>query len=372
MPVAAFAQTHESPHGENAEESFNPAEVIMHHVGDAHEWHYASIGDNHLTFPLPVILYSEDRGLEVFSSSAFHGENHAKSVVHGETAENAAMLGDIDSAKAMGKHHGHTYHDYYVNDHGHIESATGRKFYDFSITKNVAALLLSSVLLVVVFLTIAARYKNPHQAPKGIQNFFEPIILFIRDSIARPNIGPKYERFMPYLLTVFFFIWFNNMLGLLPGGANLTGNIAVTLVLAVITFIITSLNGNKAYWMHVVNTPGVPWWLKTVVPILPIVEVIGLFTKPFSLMVRLFANITAGHIMILALLSMTFIFKSIGVGVVATLFSTAMMVLETFVALLQAYVFTLLSAMYFGTAVAEHHHDGSEDHGSPEHVHAAH
>ena len=257
----------------------------------------------------------------------------------------------------------HTYNGYYLDDHGHIVSADkDRSFTDLSITKNVAALLLSSLLLLGIFFTIAGRYKNIDRAPSGIQGFFEPIILFVRDDIAKPNIGPKFAKYMPYLLTVFFFIWVNNMLGLLPGGANLTGNIAVTFVLAFVTFVITTFSGNKGYWMHIINTPGVPWWLKYGIPIVPVVEVIGIFTKPFSLMVRLFANITAGHIIILSLLSLTFLFESITIGVIASVFSTAMMVLELFVALLQAYVFTLLSAMYFGGAVAEHHHEHAEGH----------
>lgn len=160
---------------------------------------------------------------------------------------------------------------------------------------------------------------------------------------------------MPYLLTVFFFIWFNNLLGLLPGGANLTGNIAVTAVLAVFTFLITTFSGNKTYWGHIFWTPGVPLPLRII--ILPI-EILGMFTKPFSLMIRLFANITAGHILILSLICFTFLFKSVTVGIVSAAFAVFMNVLELFVALLQAYVFTLLSAMYFGSAVEEHHEAG--------------
>lgn len=369
---AGYAQAEPNSEPENThntEEKFNPGELILHHVGDAHEWHYGTLGNLHLTFPLPVIIYSKDRGLELFWSSMFHGEHKIKARVHNETAENAASMGDSDSVNTdhePGVGPAHSYNGYYLNDHGHLESVDGREFTDLSITKNAAALIASSVFTILLFLSIAGNYKkNANRAPKGLQSFFEPIILFIRDDIAKPNIGPKYERFLPYLLTIFFFIWFNNLLGLLPGGANLTGNIAVTLLLAVFTFIVTNINGNKGYWMHIINTPGVPWWLKTVLPIMPIVELIGLITKPFSLMVRLFANITAGHIIILSLLCLIFMFKSYAVGVGATIFSSAMMMLELFVAILQAYVFTLLSSMYFGSAVAEHHH---EDH-SHEHAH---
>lgn len=303
---------------------FNPGETIMHHVIDSHEWHFATIGHTHVTLPLPVIIWSSDRGLQVFMSSKFH---NATNSFNG-----------------------------YVMDHDHIKSENeGEKFYDLSITKNVASLLLSVVLLLFVFFSIAAKYKkNPKAAPSGMQSFFEPIIIYIRDDIAKSMIGPKYHKFMPYLLTIFFFIWFNNLLGLLPGGANLTGNIAVTFVLAMFTFIITSFSGNKYYWGHIFNPPGLPLPIKfLMVPI----EVISLFTKPFSLMVRLFANITAGHIIILSLLSLIFIFKSEAASLISLPFSIFMMGLELFVAILQAYIFTLLSAMYFSAAVEEHHHD---------------
>jgi F-type H+-transporting ATPase subunit a len=245
----------------------------------------------------------------------------------------------------------------YTTDHdGKIISTEGRSFTNVSITKNVASLFVSVLILFGVFFTIAKAYKQRKGlAPSGIQSFFEPIIVFIRDEIAIPNIGKKYERFLPYLLTVFFFIWINNLLGLLPGGANLTGNIAVTFSLALITLLITVFSGNKDYWMHILWTPGIPMWLR---PIMLPVELVGILSKPFSLMIRLFANITAGHVIILSLLGLTFIFQSWMVGVAATVFSTVMSLLELFVAILQAYVFTLLSAMYFGQAVAEHeHHD---------------
>jgi F-type H+-transporting ATPase subunit a len=202
-------------------------------------------------------------------------------------------------------------------------------------------------------------------APKGAQSVFEPLIVFIRDDIAKSSIGEKkYEKYVPFLLTIFFFIFFNNLLGLvpiIPGGANLTGNIAVTGVLAVFTFIITTFSANKNYWVHIYNTPGVPWWLKFPVPLMPIVELMGVFTKPFVLMVRLFANITAGHIIVLGFISLIFIFGAMspvagyGVSIVSVAFSLFMLLLEFLVAFIQAYVFTLLSALYFGAAVEEHH-----------------
>jgi F-type H+-transporting ATPase subunit a len=328
------------------EEKFQPGHLILHHVVDAHDWHFATIGDHHYTIYLPVIIYSPSKGIEVFSSSNLHG--------HGGHAE-----GHVE------------YLGYHLNEDDKILRTDGAEFYDLSITKNVASLFISVALLFGVFFSVAGAYKKKGiSKPSGLQSFMEPIIVFVRDEIAKPNIGPKYERFLPYLLTVFFFIWFNNLLGLLPGGANLTGNIAVTLTLALLTFIITTINGNKDYWKHVYNTPGVPWWLKFPVPLMPAVEFIGLFTKPISLTIRLFANITAGHIIILSLLSLIFIFESYAVGFVSAAFVVVMTFLELLVALIQAYVFTLLTSMYFGGAVAEHEHEHAHDDHEPHTAHA--
>ena len=242
-----------------------------------------------------------------------------------------------------------------IDAHGHIVAESGHHdFYDFSITKNVASLLLSVVILILIFTTIAKRYKKGMGAPKGLQSFMEPIIVFIRDEIAKVNIGKdKYERFMPYLLTLFFFILFNNLLGLTPGAANLTGNIAVTSCLALLTFLATNLNGKKAYWAHILWTPGVPLPIR---PVILIVEIIGIFTKPISLMVRLFASITAGHIVVLSIMGLGFIIQSVAVGFVGTVFATLIILIEILVALIQAYVFTLFSSMYIGMAVDDGHH----------------
>jgi F-type H+-transporting ATPase subunit a len=229
---------------------------------------------------------------------------------------------------------------------------------DLSITKNVAAMLVAALILLWLFIALARSYrKTGISEPRGIQGFLEPVVLFVRDDIAVPNIGEaKYDRYMPYLLTVFFFILINNLMGLvpfLPGGANVTGNIAVTMVLALFTFFITQFSGNKQYWGHIFNTPGVPFWLK---PIMIPVELIGIVAKPFALMVRLFANITAGHIIVLSLVSLIFIFKSLALAPVSILFVLFMDCLEILVAFLQAYVFTLLSALFIGLAVQEDHH----------------
>lgn len=303
-------------------EAFDPGAMITHHILDDYIWHFV---DGHYgTLYLPVILYT-DNGLEVFSSSNFYDDNHNVVDYNG-----------------------------YRLEHGHIAALDGSHPLDFSITKNVASLFISAILLLIVFFSVARGYKNPKRAPRGIQSVFEPIIIFIRDDIAIPNIGEKqHRRFLPFLLTIFFFIWFNNLLGLMPGGANLTGNISVTLVLATIVLIITLFSTKKYYWQHIFATPGVPW---PVMIILIPIELVGILTKPFSLMVRLFANITAGHIIILSLFSLIFIFESIAVAPISVAFAIFMNFLELFVALLQAYVFTLLSAMYFGSAVEEAHH----------------
>lgn len=313
--------------GETKEgEKFDPSAMINHHIMDAHSWEIF----HGFTVPLPVILYSAENGLDVFSSANFYDADHQVVPYNG-----------------------------YVLEHEHIALENGAHVYDFSITKNVLFLFVNATVMILIFLAVARGYKkNAKRAPRGIQSFFEPIIIYVRDEIVKPNIGPKYERYLPYLLTLFFFIWFGNLLGLLPAAANLTGNIAVTLMLSIATLVITLASGRKTYWQHILDPLGnsMPWAAKILLYlILWPIEIIGIFTKPFSLMVRLFANITAGHIIILSILSLTFIAQSVVVGVGATAFATVMNMLELFVALLQAYVFTLLSSMYFGQAVEEHH-----------------
>jgi F-type H+-transporting ATPase subunit a len=341
--VSAFANESKDSASTATKEKFDAGKLIMHHIGDAYEWHMATLGHVHLSIPLPVILYSETKGFKIFMSSKFH---------HGTEA----------------------YDGFQIAHHGKYEgkiiemTANGEEIrpWDFSITKNVMSLFCGLAILLLIFLSIAKRYKeNWARAPKGLQSWVEPLILFVRDNIAKPSIGKEYARFLPYLLTIFFFIFINNLLGLIPffpGGANLTGNIAITMVMAVFTFAITSFNGTKDYWLHIVNTPGVPWWLKLPLPLMPIVEIMGVFIKPFVLMVRLFANITAGHIIVLAFCSLIFIFGEIspiagyGVSIVSVAFSIFMGLLELLVAFIQAYVFTLLSALYFGMALVRHNH----------------
>lgn len=333
------------------EGKFNPGETILHHVMDAHEIHIAG----NVAIPLPVILW--DGGPKFYLSSSFYDNP----VTHG--------------SHTYFEHDGYVlYHEqfYKAGEHGiefHEGHPSNASVMDFSITKNTMGMLIGLAVMLWIFLKIAKAYNNTGltSAPKGLQSVVEPLILFIRDEVAKPAIGKKYERFMPYLLTVFFFIFFLNLLGLIPflGGMNVTGNIAVTMVLALITFVITSLNANKGYWMHIVAPPGVPLWL---LPIMLPIEIIGVFSKPFVLMLRLFANVTAGHIIILAFVSLIFIFNekygsgaAYGASVLSLVFSIFMNVLELLVAFLQAYVFTLLSALYFGAAVEEHHHDEAHE-----------
>ncbi|WP_394349551.1 F0F1 ATP synthase subunit A [Salibacter halophilus] len=325
---------------------FNPGDVIMHHIADSHGWHLWDYtdenGEKHaVSIPLPVILF-HNGGLDMFMSSAFH---------HGEEP---VTKGDVTYIM----HHSDIY---IANEAGGLDfdeehHPTNAQPLDLSITKNVFMMLLSGVLLLVLFGGAARSYrKSTNGSPRGLASFLEPLVVFVRDDIAKPNIGDKYHRFMPYLLTIFFFIWINNLIGLIPffpGGANVTGNIAFTLTLSVFTFIVTNVNGNKHYWRHIFATPGVPI---AVLPIMALVEFIGIFTKPFALMVRLFANITAGHIIILSLVSLIFVFESVFISPISIGFGLFMNVLELLVAALQAYIFTLLSAMFIGGAVEEHH-----------------
>ncbi len=323
---------------------FEPSSFIFDHIADSYSWHIVSFGENHISIPLPVIVYSEEKGLNIFMSSNFHHGHSAYQGFRIESDANSENKGKIVETLANGD--------------------VVRPI-DISITKNVMSLFISVLILIWIFTSVAKSYtKNKGKAPKGLQSFLEPLVIFIRDDIAKSSIQKNPEKFMPYLLTVFFFIFLNNLLGLVPifpGGANLTGNIAVTMVLAIITFVITTVSGNKNYWQHIFNAPGVPWWLKFPIPLMSIVEVTGVFTKPFVLMVRLFANITAGHIVALGFYSLIFIFgekdmfAGYGISVVSIAFTIFMTILEILVAFIQAYVFTLLSAIYFGMATEEHH-----------------
>jgi len=339
-----YASKSETENHEKVKAEYNAGEAIIEHIVDSYSWHIMDIGEHAIAIPLPVILIDEG-DFYCFSSAHFeHGHASYKGFEIAHDGENKGKIVKLGN-------------DAHAEQHLPL---------DLSITKNVMAIFISLIIISVIFISVANSYKKrTGMAPKGLQSLLEPLILFIRDDIAKAAIGEKkYEKYVPFLLTIFFFIFINNLMGLIPffpGGANVTGNIAVTMVLAIFTFLITSFSGNKQYWMHIVNTPGVPWWLKFPVPLMPIVEIVGLFTKPFVLMVRLFANIAAGHIIVLGFISLIFIFGNMspilgyGVSIVSVAFAIFMGLLELLVAFIQAYVFTLLSALYFGMATEEHH-----------------
>jgi F-type H+-transporting ATPase subunit a len=333
-------QVHLEDTEKEGETKFDANEVIFGHVMDAHEFHFLSWKgadghEHHATIPLPVILYSPTRGISTFMSSAFE--------------------------------HGHKEVNGYKLEGNHIVPVdASEKVYDISLTRNVVQMFIALALLLILMLGVAKRYKEGQgvtRAPKGFQNAVEPVITFVRDEVAKPNIGHKYQKFMPFLLTVFFFILINNIFGLIPGSANVTGNIAFTAVLGVITFFVINFNGNKHYWSHIVNPP-VPFGIKFImVP----VEILSIFTKAFALIIRLFANMLAGHIIIICLISLIFIFSSIstvaGIGFspISVAFAAFIYVIEILVAFIQAFIFTNLAAVFIGQAVEEGHHGDAHD-----------
>jgi len=367
---------------------FNAGEMIVHHISDAHSIHFFG----HATLPLPCIVKT-DKGIDVFMSSVFMDEHHEFSKSYTSTSTgNTYVLHHEKIYVVDGAHGTNMSHDAHIDpatppvqpEHadstimevgGELNAAApvaehkeeefhGTPVLDFSITKSVLGMLMMLTLVVVLFVRMAKAYeKRKGQAPKGMQNLLEPLVLFIKDEVAIPALGKKRaQKFLPFLLTSFFFIWACNILGLLPfaGGFNITGTLSITLVLAGLVFIITSINGNAHYWGHIVWPPGVPMAIKFI--LVPI-EILSVFIKPAVLMIRLTANINAGHIIILAFTSLIFIFgeKSTGAGFGVGVFSTAFMIfmyfIELLVAFLQAYVFTLLAALYFGDATQEHHHE---------------
>jgi len=337
-------------------ESFKAGPMIVHHIADAHSIHIVG----HLSIPLPCIVHSH-YGWDVFMSSVFMDHDHNSSLSYTSKSgatyvmqhEKIFLQEKVDSAA-------HASNTHAEGEHAHegLVAVT-----DFSITKSVFGMFLMGAFVVFMFISAAKAYsRRKGQAPKGLQNFLEPLVLFIKDEVAIPALGKKRaQKFLPFLLTSFFFIWACNLLGLIPfvGGFNITGTLGVTLVLAVLVFIITTINGNAHYWGHIFWPPGVPLPIKFI--LVPI-EVLSIFMKPAVLMIRLVANINAGHIIILAFTSLIFIFgeksqgMGYGVGVFSTLFMIFMFLIELLVAFLQAYVFTLLAAIYFGDATQEHHH----------------
>ena len=324
--------TNENSHSDE----FDASRFIMDHIKDSHEWHlWTDSHGHHVSVYLPVILYSKTSGLNLF----FSGK-----LAHGHEYKGFKKMDEGDYAGKIVE----------INDRGEISGIP----LDFSFTKNVAGMIVAVIVMLIVFIKMGNMYKNdPDHIPKGFFGFLEILIIFIRDQVARPNIGEKkYLRHMPYLLTVFFFILINNIFGLIPFfpfGANVTGNIAVTMVLALFTFVITTISGTKDYWKHIIAAPGVPIWLA---PLIVPIEIAGMFIRPFALMIRLFANITAGHIIVISLVCLIFIFKSLAVAPITIMLVLFMDFLEFLVAFLQAYVFTLLSALFIGLAAKEHQH----------------
>ncbi|MEH6408327.1 MAG: F0F1 ATP synthase subunit A [Leeuwenhoekiella sp.] len=334
-------------------DKFDPKELIDNHVWDSHEFHIADWDGHPITLPLPVILFT-DNGLTVFSSARFHHDNEAEHIV------------EVNGEKFVRFKEHIFYADKFDKEKFESLSTVARPFQygdrplDFSLTKTVFSMIFSAILLFLFFGLAAKAYKKNDKAPKGLAAFLEPLVLFVRDDIAIPNVGPKYARYMPFLLTIFFFIFINNIIGIIPFfpfSANLTGNIIFTFVLAFIVFLVTLFSGNKYYWKHIL-TPPVP---KALYPIMVPIEIIGMITKPFALMIRLFANITAGHIIILSLVGLIFIFGTVALSPVSIIFVLFMSVLELLVAALQAYVFTLLASLFIGQAIEEHHHGVDEE-----------
>lgn len=339
--TSVFANETEAKTDSTEKKSFNIKEMIFEHVLDSYDWHVLTIGEHHYSIPLPVIVKSADKGWNVFLSSKLH--------------------------------HGEEYNGFYISENeknkGKVveKGANGEEIrpLDLSLTKNAFSILISSILLIIILLYVASFYKkNPLRSMKGFPGAIEQLVVSINDDVIKPGVGKNYKKFAPYLLTVFFFIFFNNLLGLIPifpGGANITGNIAVTFVLAIITFLITNFSGNKEYWKEIF-WPEVPVFLKTpVFPLMQIIEIIGVFTKPFALMIRLFANMLAGHMVVLVFMGLIFIFGTIsaaaglGVSVVSILFTIFMLILDVLISFIQAYVFTMLSSIFIGLSSPEHH-----------------
>ena len=321
---------------------FDAGSTIFHHIGDGYEFHFFTIGKFEAAFPLPVILYSPQRGLSVFSASH---------ILEG-AVYNGYKLDDV----------------YIIPVKEDGSKDTSVKLYDLSLSRNVVQMLLAAIVLVWLMLSVAKKYKQNgfKTAPSGAQGFVEPVILFIRDEVAVPNLGTNAIKFMPFLLTVFFFILVNNLFGLIPGSANVTGNIAVTMVLALIAFVAILFSSNKHYWGHIFWPPGMPLGVKLIM--IPVEFLSNLFVKPAALMIRLFANMVAGHIVIITFVSLIFIFGELnqyigwGFSPVSVAFVIFITLIEVLVAFIQAFIFTMLTAVFISQAKeGDHEHGGHDD-----------
>lgn len=344
--------------------SFNAQEVIFGHILDAHEFHFFDIIHDDGThtpvgIPLPILLYSPQKGFDVFMSSKFHHGHEDHEGYRLLTEEHIEKLKEEGvNVKKEGLHAGKIVP---VGVDGKIDASVS--VYDFSLTRNVVQMILALTLLVWMMISIANKYKKGlgvKTAPTGIQNLMEPVIAFVRDEVAKPNLGAKWEKYLPYLLTVFFFILINNIFGLIPGTANVTGNIAFTLVLGLISFGVILASSKKHYWGHIFNPPGMPFGVKI---ILVLVEVLSVFIKPMALIIRLFANMVAGHIIIICLISLIFIFAGLneyagwGTSIFSIAFTIFIYFIEILVAFIQAFIFSMLTAVFIGQAYEEVHHD---------------
>lgn len=358
------------PETHGKEEKLDPAKLIIEHVSDGHEYHFATLGHNPVSIPLPVILFEPGKGLKAFMSSEFHHGTKAHEgyvLVTEEFLKEHAELAEKKDEKGK---------PLYKNDKIYVADENGLpvldgKVYDFSLTRNATQMLISVLLLVWLMTSIAKKYKKgigQTSAPKGFQNAVEPIITFVRDDVAKANLGNNYEKYMPLLLTIFFFILINNLIGLVPGSANVTGNIAFTAMLGIVAFVAIMISTNKHYWGHIFNPP-VPGGVK---PILIPVEILGIFTKPFALIIRLFANMISGHVIILAFICLIFIFGAMntalgwGTSWFFILLSVFIYVIEILVAFLQAYIFANLTAVFIGQAFeGGHEHHDADGHDEP-------
>jgi F-type H+-transporting ATPase subunit a len=344
LPSNLYAQSADSQ-SVKKEEGFRADKVIMEHISDSHEWHFFTINNHPVTIQLPVILYVPKEGFSIFSAANFND---------GATSYDGFQLMTEDYIAKY-----HLDPQKYLNGkiiavHPDDSPNLDKPVYDISLTRNVVQMMVSAILLILIFSGMAKKYeKNPNKAPSGFQNALEPFVLFIRDDVARPYLGKKADKYMSYLLTVFFFIWINALLGLIPGSANVPGNIAFTGVLAAITFVLIMASSNKHYWVHIFWPPGVPVLVKFI--LIP-VEILGIFTKPFALMIRLFANMLAGHLIIISIISLIFIFGGLiiaagwGFSIISVAFTIFMYLVEILVGLIQAFIFTNLSALFISQA----------------------
>ena len=343
LSVTIYGCSPKEPETNLEQREFNGSEMILHHVGDSHSFHVAG----ELSIPLPVILWT-DNGLVTFMSGEFHHDVDGKIIVE-KKEQKFVNLHD----KIYQLEDGATQVEF--NAEHHPENA--HRPLDLSITKNVFSMFLSVIFMLLFFMVAARSYKkSTNNIPSGIGRFLEPVIVFIRDEVAIPNIGKeKYHKYMPFLLTLFFFIWINNLIGIVPFfpfSSNLSGNITFTMTLAIVTFVIMIFSSKKYYWKHMLWMPGVPIPMKI---FLAPIELIGMIVKPIALMIRLFANITAGHIIVLSLISLIFILETIWIAPLSVLFSLFISIIEILVVAIQAYIFTLLSALYFGQVLEDEH-----------------